>query len=163
MKYSKNVKLESFKRSVVMFDRTTLRKDIENYLLKYETETFDPEKNSKIGIQYIDFDYEKKVIQPSRYLIHRTDCLMVQYHLEDLIINCFIEPNGGVSIDFPRNLKPSDKEKEDLLLQCKNVYESPQMREFVQKQRKFLKDQPWKQIYGMKPSEAIQKLKDLGW
>lgn len=147
VKITKTVKLDLSKMNCVLHRRSDLRESIEKYWLD--------KQESVVAMQYLTLK-DGKIQVP--FSIERRDLFLFQ--VPD-ICNAFVEPDGRIVIQNYDGVLLSHAE-EELIRRAINR-ELPKHAAFVEEQNLFLNSEPWKQLEGLTPREAVKKLQELGW
>jgi len=135
--------------SITLNDRTQIRQNISKY---WQNQT-----SSMYNIQYLDLN--NGVINIKQYCYERTDIFVVQFSNR---CNIFVEADGQHSVNVFENATPLTMAEDTYIeLLCEELLIAES--NFVETQRLFFGTQPWLQLEGLTPDQAIVKLKSLGW
>ncbi len=153
-----SIDLSECKVSVSRNERTDLANQVEKYWVDREI--------SDIGIPPLQYPqrpgpgYGK--IQIPEYSFSRSDIFVLQWiHKYDGFAgNVFLRPDGTYQIDM-EGIETSDREL--IQTEVEKVMADPANKDFIDRHVKWFTEQPWKQVHGMTPAEAVSHLRSLGW
>lgn len=134
--------------SVVRNTRSILANEIKKYWCGHT--------NSNIGMQYLTF--KDGIIHVRDGLFERTDLMMVQFWN---VANVFVEADGSKTFNEWSKEKLSKQRRAQM---CAIVDSHVTMaKDYMERERRFLREKPWLQLDGMTPEQAVAKLTELGW
>lgn len=166
VKIIKEVDLSTCSVSVSRIDRTDLADQIEKAWVGRD--------HSGIGLPHLEYTYRPVREQYAKYArdtggkvlyrpgLNRRDIFIVQWHSQHsgFVGSIFVDPDGTCHIQF----NGLEKEDRDIIkAEFDMVWNNPENQEFIARQVKWFNDEPWKQVHGMTPAEAVAHLRELGW
>lgn len=126
------------------------------------------EHTSNTGIQFIDLDRERGIIKSKRIDLYNIFGPRIDlFSLQDWkIANVFVNPtkhgNFEIKIDkWNKEMHVSDLQRAAYKAAANKVVS--ENKKFWDHEAKFLNEQPWIQLNGLTPTEAVIKLRQLGW
>lgn len=150
MKITKEEKFDVTQLSVSKNVRSNLADEMEKYWVGRE--------NSNIGIQWLNLkDGHVYKFSELSDAFGRKDIFLVQMFNG---FNVFVEPDGSIDIqEYGAQLYPEEREEVKKFV----VDLMEKEKEYVEHERRFLQEKPWRQCDGMTPQQAVDKLRELGW
>jgi hypothetical protein len=124
-------------------DRTSLASELKSWI---------GHQNSQLGIQYLELVDGKVTVKNN--VLERRDVLRAYF---PGVGNIFVEPDGSYVFNFQ-----VDKDQRAIMKSYVDIA-CIQHKKFIQRHKQFFREEPWRQLNGLTPEEAIAKLAQLGW
>lgn len=142
--------IQNFKKSSLLKTiRNNIKEDIQNHWVG--------NKNSIIGIQFIDF---KDGIIKSQKEPYHAHLFMLQIWN---FCNIFVESDKKITIQTWDGINFDDKTKNFLIKYVDKMIDEPENKKHFENENKFLKMKIWEQLDGLTPEEAVKKLEEFGF
>lgn len=164
---TKTVKLGDF--TVGRNDRTDMRSQIQKYWVGREYSPF--------GIQYVQYTHRPEGPGMEKYRRETKGKIVVPAHSwerDDIFciqhwepgVNTFVDLSGDsykISIQPWNGVSLSPEDEQTIREQVAQVMKDPANADYIERQRRWFNEKPWKQLNGLTPEEAVSKLESMGW
>ena len=93
--------------------------------------------------------------------ITRTDVLIVQFHIDHQIVcTVYVEADGSMNLSFATS-EGEETLTDEILRRTEDIVNGHQPH--LERELRFQREAPWKQVYGLTTEEALNKFAELGW